>query len=140
MGIRVLERLICTVLTVCVFAAGAPVGSVARAEILSASSVVAPDSQARDRIAAWLAREDIREQIAALGVDPTEVDARVAALSDAEITHLDGRISELPAGSSFAGVVGAVLLVTVAILFFTDLLGFTDVFPFVRPLPRGGAE
>jgi len=39
-------------------------------------------SAAREKVARFLERQDVREQLAAFGVSPREVDARVAALSD----------------------------------------------------------
>ena len=83
----------------------------------------------RERIAELLSREDVREQLAAHGVDPMEVEARVAALSDAEVQQMNERLDQMPAGAS--SVVGALFAVFV-ILLVTDLLGLTDVYPFTR--------
>jgi len=64
------------------------------------------------------------------------VSARVAALSDDEAARLASRIDQLPAGGDGVGaVVGALLLVFI-ILLFTDILGFTHVFPFTKPIKR----
>ena len=86
----------------------------------------------RDRVAAFLARDDVRAQMAALGVDPAEAARRVAGLSDAEVQRIAGQLDQLPAGQSALGaVIGAALLIFIVLLV-TDLLGLTDVFPFVR--------
>jgi hypothetical protein len=98
------------------------------------------DGQARARIAAFLDRDDVRGQLEALGVSPEEARARIGSLTDEEIARIDGRLSELPAGGDFVGLMVAILVGTVLVLLFADLLGFTDVFPFVNPLPRGDAK
>ena len=86
----------------------------------------------RERVVAFLARDDVRAQMVALGVDPIEAADRVASLSDAEARQIAGHLDRLPAGQSAVGaVIGAALLIFL-ILLITDLLGLTDVFPFVR--------
>jgi hypothetical protein len=83
----------------------------------------------RDAVAAFMAREDVRQQLQQLGVDPQQASERVAALSDAEIADLNGKVAELPAaGSDVLGV----LLFLFILLLVTDILGLTKVFPFTR--------
>jgi len=93
-------------------------------ETLSAIQVDAD----RAKVNAWLAREEVRDELAAMGVSPDEVEARVAALGDAEIRDLAGKVGTAPAG---AGVVGVIVFVFVLLLV-TDILGLTKVFPFTR--------
>ena len=100
-------------------------GMVSTQEAMNANQASAD----RERIAELLSREDVREQLAAHGVDPMEVEARVAALSDAEVQQMNERLDQMPAGAS--SVVGALFAVFV-ILLVTDLLGLTDVYPFTR--------
>ena len=93
------------------------------------AAMIAADGE-RQRIAAAFERAEVREQLAALGVDLGEAQARVAALSDAEAADLAARIDALPAG----GVdVLAVVLVVFLVLLLTDILGYTKIFPFTRP-------
>ncbi|MGH8704204.1 MAG: PA2779 family protein [Burkholderiales bacterium] len=87
----------------------------------------------RDRVAAMLARADVRAQLESLGVRPSEVQARMDALSDEEVAQLAGRLDGLPAGGD--GIVGAIVLVFL-ILLLTDLLGWTKVFPFTRQVVK----
>ncbi|SFT85241.1 hypothetical protein SAMN04487956_12531 [Halomonas saccharevitans] len=82
----------------------------------------------RERISAVLARDDVQEQLVAQGVDPAEVEARVAALSDAEAAQMADQLEQLPAGASVVGALFAVFV----ILLVTDILGLTNVFPFTR--------
>ena len=84
--------------------------------------------QAREqRIAAasaTLAREDVRSAMVELGVDPQQAQLRVASLSDAELTQLEGQLQQLPAGGSALGLVGAVFLV----LLILEITGVVDIF------------
>jgi len=109
--------------------AAAPAASPS-SDLVSTQSALANDSgQAdRERIHQLLNRADIQEALVEQGVDLDEVDARVAALSDAEAQQMANQLEELPAG---AGVIGALFAVFV-ILLVTDILGLTDVYPFTR--------
>jgi hypothetical protein len=75
-----------------------------------------------------LNRDEVKAQLAELGVDPLLVQARVDALSDEEAQQLAQQLEQMPAGS---GVVGALLFIFVLLLV-TDLLGLTNVFPFTK--------
>lgn len=99
-------------------------------DLVSTQSVLADDRAGadRERINEILARADVQDQLLKQGVDLDEVDARVAALSDAEAQQMAEQLEQLPAG---AGVVGALFAVFV-ILLVTDILGLTDVYPFTR--------
>ncbi len=87
----------------------------------------------RERIANLVDRADVQSQLQAYGVNPAEVKARVAALSDAEVAELAARIEELPAGG--VSILGAVLIVFLVLLL-TDILGYTKVFPFTRSIKK----
>ena len=73
---------------------------------------------------ATLAREDVRKAMIGLGVDPVEAQQRVASLSDAELTRLEGQLQQLPAGGTALGLVGAVFLV----LLILEITGVVDIF------------
>jgi hypothetical protein len=85
----------------------------------------------RDRVHALLDRQDVQGQLAQLGVATEEAKARVDALTDMEIARLAGALDQLPAGGT--NIIGALLLIFVVLLI-TDILGFTKVFPFTRPI------
>jgi hypothetical protein len=84
--------------------------------------------QNQEKVAAALARPDVIAQLEKLGVNTSDAQVRVAALTDAEAASLAGQIDSLPAGGD---VVGALVLIFV-ILLVTDILGLTKVFPFTR--------
>ena len=85
----------------------------------------------RERVTSFLEREDVRAQLEARGVSAAEVKARVAALSDAEVADLAARIDDQPAGG--ASILGVALIVFLVLLL-TDILGYTKVFPFTKPM------
>lgn len=86
----------------------------------------------RDRLRAFLDRVEVRAQLEALGVDRDIARARIDSLTNEEVAQIVDRLEQLPAGGSAVGaIVGAAALVFL-ILLLTDILGFTDVFPFVK--------
>lgn len=104
--------------------------SAASAAIIGTEAVLnAQQAQAeRTRIGAALERQEVRQALLAAGVDPGAAAARVAALTDSEISALAARMEQMPAGGDALGVVAFIFVV----LLITDILGFTDVFPFVK--------
>jgi hypothetical protein len=84
--------------------------------------------QDRERLHSALSRDDVQAQLLARGVDPAQVQARVDSLTDEEMQTLATEMDQLPAGGS---VVGALVLIFLVLLV-TDLLGLTNVYPFVK--------
>ena len=80
----------------------------------------------------FMAREDVRQQLVALGIDPDEAAQRSSALSDDEVRQIAGKLDELPAGEGAVGVLVAAILILLLVLIITDLIGATDVFPFIK--------
>lgn len=110
--------------------------NVSQAALVTTDQVLA-ESQAeadRERVLAFLAREDVRQQITSLGVNPDEAARRVQSLSDAEIATIVDRMDQDPAGQGVVVFLVATILIIFLILIITDLLGVTDVFPFIDSL------
>lgn len=82
-----------------------------------------------DRI---IARQDIQAMFISQGVDPWEAKARINSLSDAEIVRLYDKIEQLPAGGSDFGIVLGTIAFIFIVLIVTDILGYTNVFTFVK--------
>lgn len=82
----------------------------------------------RARLHDAFAREDVRAMLVARGVDPAVVQQRIAGLSAAEVQQLNAQMDQLPAGGDALGVIVFIFIV----LLITDLLGWTDVFPFTK--------
>jgi hypothetical protein len=79
------------------------------------------DSQAR--VEEFIARDNVREQIIALGVDPVEVQDRLSALTADELRLLEQEIDNLPAGGILV-IIGIVFVVLIIL----DLTGVVDIF------------
>jgi len=84
------------------------------------------------QIVKMLDREEVQQELIAMGVDPFSAKIRVSQMNEAELAELTQKIEELPAGS---GVLGIVLTVFI-VLVITDMLGATDVFPFVKNINK----
>ena len=78
-----------------------------------------------------LEREDAQRQLLALGVSPDQVRERVASLSDSELARINQGIDTLNAGGE--SVLG-VLLVIFIVFVITDVIGATNIFPFIHPV------
>ena len=85
----------------------------------------------RDYLNALLAREDIQEALVSQGIDPQEAQVRIDGLSDAEVNDIVNKLDQLPAGG-FLGTLLIVVALVFIILLFTDIAGYTDIFPFVK--------
>ena len=84
------------------------------------------------RFMAVLDRAEVATALAELGIDPQEARRRAATLTDDEARLALQKIDTLPAGGSVAsGLITAALLIFLVLLV-TDLLGLTDVYPFVK--------
>ena len=99
--------------------------SMAGAGIIGTQTVIQQQRDARlDRVGAFLAREEVRDQLISLGVDPVQAEERVQALSDGELAVIGKRIDDLPAGASAIQIIGVVFLV----LLILELVGVTNIF------------
>ena len=122
---RLFKRLLSSLLIVCLAGLGLP----AHAGMLPTDAA----NPARARVLTVLERSDVQAQLRANGVNPGDVKARVAAMTDDEVAQLAGQIESLPAGGT--DVLGFILVVFV-ILLITDILGFTHIFPFTKSVKK----
>jgi hypothetical protein len=110
-----------------------PVQSAFAAMITTESVLEASQGQeARTRIKQLLDREDVRQALINQGVDPLEAGARIDSLSDAEAMAVADKLDQLPAGSGALEVLLIVALIVFITLLVTDIMGYTDIFPFVN--------
>ena len=86
----------------------------------------------RENLNQFLKREDVQAIMMAQGISPVEAKARVDSLSDAEIMQISDKMDQLPAGGSALGVIIGGAIVIFIVLLITDILGYTDVFTFVK--------
>jgi len=122
------RRTIASALVISTALLGAPM--MAQAGMVSSTDVLASQtsSDARSRVNAVLARDDVRAGLAERGLSVEQAQARVQAMSDDEVASLAGRIDQAPAGGDILGVAFTIFI----ILLITDILGLTKVFPFTR--------
>ena len=132
MRLRIFKKSLAIAMATVMFMNIIPIG-LAQAKMVTTDQVLSQSSSADDRaqVLNFLMREDVQQHMTRLGVDPEEAKNRVASLSDEEVQQIAGRLDELPAGEGLGVVVAAILLIFLVLLI-TDLLGVTDVFPFVN--------
>ena len=88
--------------------------------------------EARMYVNSVLAREDVKTALISQGIDIKEAEARIYSLTDAEIVRLADQIEAAPAGGGAIGIIVGAAVVIVIVLVITDILGFTDVFTFIK--------
>lgn len=88
--------------------------------------------EARHRLNQLLAREDVRQALINQGIDPGEARARIDSLSDAEAMAIADNLDQLPVGSGALEVFLIISLIVFLVLLVTDIMGYTDIFPFVK--------
>ncbi|HLE93424.1 MAG TPA: PA2779 family protein [Sulfuricaulis sp.] len=84
--------------------------------------------QDRERLKHVLNRDSVKSQLVARGVDPAQVQARLDSLTDKEVQTLAAKMDQLPAGGDGLGLLVFIFIV----LLITDILGYTNIFPFVK--------
>lgn len=131
--LRRYSRIVAIPMAMLMVAISMPLGA-AQAALISTDQVIDKTEVAADRarVAAFLAREDVRRELEAMGVNPDQATTRVAYMTDTEVKQVADRIDEMPAGQDVATALISAALLIFLVLLVTDLLGVTDVFPFVK--------
>ena len=102
------------------YASTAQAAVIGTQQALSAERRAATETHVREAFA----RQDVRQAMERMGVDPADAEARVASLSDAELMQVQGQVDRLPAGGSALAVVGVVFVVVLIL----ELVGVIDIF------------
>lgn len=100
-------------------------------EQVAASEGVTSAAQQRAHVNELLNRADVAAALQERGIDMAQAQARIAALTDAEVAHLSHTLDTAPAGAS--DVLGTIVFIFLLLLI-TDILGFTKIFPFTRSI------
>lgn len=118
------NRFVVYVLCLAMLNLGSPL--VAQAELVTTLQAVEANTRTQDlaAVSSALAREEVRAQFEALGVEPAQVESRIAALTDSELRTLAGRMADMPAGADALAVIGIVFLV----LLILEAVGVIDIF------------
>lgn len=111
-----LARLTCRLLIICMgaFPFSSYAGMIGTGEVAAAAQA----GDARDKLRELVGRSEVRGQLQNLGISPAAAQARVNALTDAEVASIAGRIERLPAGGLTFWAVGVGLLVVELIWYF----------------------
>jgi len=133
MRMRIFKKLVATAMAVLMVMNVAPIG-LAQAKMVTTDQILehADPGSDRERVESFILREDVQRQLVLQGINPEEAASRVASLSNGEIQQIAGRLDELPAGEGGVGAVVGAILIIFLVLLITDLMGLTDVFPFVK--------
>lgn len=75
-------------------------------------------------------RAGVKEQLLNMGVNAEDIESRINLMTHEEIAQLNQQINELPAGGDVLGVILIIFIVFVI----TDVIGATDIFPFIKPV------
>ena len=124
MNLKIFRGFLVRLLSVALVSAG--FAQFSFAGVIGTEYLVEADSRGAslERIETFLAREDVAQQLSAFGVDQSNIEARLAGLTSAELLALEGRIEEYTAGGDALAIIGAVFLV----LLILELVGVTDIF------------
>ena len=128
------KRKAIAILVIVTFSTFCIISAPARARMINTDEIFKQSQYdlSRKSINTFLDRSEVQKYLVAWGVSPEEAKARIDSLTDEEIENIASRINRLPAGGDGLGtIVGAALLIFI-ILLITDILGYTDVFSFVK--------
>jgi len=131
---RLFARYVCYFVTVTVLLMSLPVQTVQAAMVRTETVLtLSTANNVRENLNQFLKREDVKAIMMAQGISPIEAKARVDSLSDAEIMQIAEKVDQLPAGgTSTLGVIAIASAIIFIVLLITDILGYTDIFPFVK--------
>ena len=126
---KALTRNIARAMLIC-FAPFAMFAPVSQAAMIGTDQIISSTQTQSDRahLIETLNRADLADQLRSAGVDPVQLQDRVASLTDDEVALLNEQLDQMPAGG---GILGVAVFVFVVLLI-TDIMGYTDIFPFVN--------
>ncbi|WP_299200784.1 PA2779 family protein [uncultured Amphritea sp.] len=104
------------------------------AAMISTDTIIQTENQqyTKSDLLQKLESTELQQQLADMGVDPQELQQRVASLTPDEISQLNANLAAQPAGEGILGLVGLVFVIFVI----TDMLCATDLFSFVHCINR----
>jgi hypothetical protein len=86
----------------------------------------------REVLKNMLERKEIQEKLILYGVNSDNARVAVDSLTDDEILEIAQKMDELPSGGNGVGALVGAALIVFLVLLITDILGYTDIFPFVK--------
>ena len=106
--------------------------SQAQAAIIANAQIIDQVQQINDKDALLqtINRVDVQEQLLGMGVNTAELESRISQMTQQEIAQLNQQINELPAGGDVLGIIVLIFIIFII----TDVIGATDIFPFIHPV------
>jgi hypothetical protein len=106
--------------------------SQAQAAMIANAQLIDQVQQLNDKAALLqtINRVDVQEQLLDMGVNTAELESRVSQMTQQEIAQLNQQINDLPAGGDILGIIVLIFIIFVI----TDVIGATDIFPFIHPV------
>ena len=103
----------------------------ASADVYSSEQVISHQQFNYDKqqVLSFVGNAQVQQKLIELGVSPADAQQRIANMTHQEINALNSQLNDMPAGGIIDVVV--TVLVVVAVL---DLMGITDVYPFINPI------
>ncbi len=124
-----IQKLISTVLTVALLSMSF---SSAQAALITNKQVIthAQHNHEKAALMATINRAEVKQQLLDMGVSSVDIESRINLMTHEEIAQFNQQIDELPAGGSVLGI----LLIIFIVFVITDVIGATDIFPFIHPV------
>jgi hypothetical protein len=105
----------------------------AQAAMVDTDQIINPtqSSLTRNDLQQLLDQEAVQQKLRALGASPESVRLRVDSLTSSELARINQEINNLNAGGD--SILG-ILLIIFIVFVITDVIGATDIFPFIHPV------
>ena len=105
----------------------------ANAAMIGTVEVLAEQQKQVDRqqLLSMLDDQGVQDKLQAMGVDRSQVEARINSLTNSELAQFNQQLQDAPAG----GILGIIVLFLV-IFIITDMLCATDIFSFIKCINR----
>lgn len=128
---KTVSRNIARALLIC-FAPFAIFAPVSQAAMVGTHQILSDSQSQLDRahLKEMLNRADLTDILRNSGVDPDYLSSRVDNLTNDEVALLNEKLEQLPAGGT-PDILGTAVFIFLVLLL-TDILGYTDIFPFVK--------
>ena len=106
--------------------------SQAQAAIIANAQLIDQVQQVNDKDALLqsINRMDVQEQLLSMGVTTAELENRINQMTQQEVAQLNQQINDLPAGGDILGIIVLIFIIFII----TDVIGATDIFPFIHPV------
>ncbi len=104
----------------------------AQAGIITNNQVIHQAQQAidKDALLQSINQAGVQKQLANMGVATADIESRINQMTQEEIAQINQQINELPAGGDVLGIIVLIFIIFVI----TDVIGATDIFPFIHPV------